>query len=72
MLHVDRLMMKLVVTFRNSENAAKNADRISAIHSRTLQLWRCDCDRVQSVDGGGDWGKMNWKDMKGCGMVQSR
>jgi len=37
LLHADKLMMKLVVAFRNSANAAKNADRIRAIHSRTLQ-----------------------------------
>jgi len=37
LLHADRLTMKLVVAFRNSANAAKNADRIRAIHSRTLQ-----------------------------------
>jgi len=30
-------MMKLVVAFLNSANAAKNTDRIRAIHSRTLQ-----------------------------------
>ena len=37
LLHADRLMMKLVVAFRNSANVAKHADRLRAIHSRTLQ-----------------------------------
>jgi hypothetical protein len=37
-----------------------------------LAVRRRVCHRVQSVDGGGDWGKMNWKDVKRCGMIQNR
>jgi hypothetical protein len=37
LLNADRLMMKIVVAFRNSAKVIKNSDRIRAIHPRTLQ-----------------------------------
>jgi hypothetical protein len=72
LLHADRLLMKLVVAFRNSAKAAKNADTIRAIRSCILHyvaVFDTEC-RVSMV--GGDWGKMNWKDVKICGMIQNR
>jgi hypothetical protein len=52
-------------------NAAKIAERIRAIHSRTLQYGAVTATEC-TADGRGEWRKMNCKDTKGCGMVQQR